>query len=112
MSTETITPDESLATSAEHPVLSVRGVVKRFGSNIVLRRLDLDVHRHEVVVLLGASGSGKSTLLRCANLLERVDDGQIFLSGTDITDPASTQIRFVRRSGSYSSTTTCSRTCQ
>ena len=74
MSTETTTPDESLATSAEHPVLSVQGVVKRFGSNIVLRRLDLDVHRHEVVVLLGASGSGKSTLLRCANLLERVDD--------------------------------------
>ena len=88
MSTETITPDESLATSAEHPVLSVQGVVKRFGSNIVLRRLDLDVHRHEVVVLLGASGSGKSTLLRCANLLERVDDGQIFLSGMDITDPS------------------------
>ena len=87
MSTETTTPEESLATSAEHPVLSVQGVVKRFGSNIVLRRLDLDVHRHEVVVLLGASGSGKSTLLRCANLLERVDDGQIFLSGTDITDP-------------------------
>ena len=73
MSTETTTPEESLATSAEHPVLSVQGVVKRFGSNIVLRRLDLDVHRHEVVVLLGASGSGKSTLLRCANLLERVD---------------------------------------
>ena len=88
MSTETTTPDESLATSAEHPVLSVQGVVKRFGSNIVLRRLDLDVHRHEVVVLLGASGSGKSTLLRCANLLERVDDGQIFLSGMDITDPS------------------------
>ena len=76
MSTETTNPEESLATSAEHPVLSVQGVVKRFGSNIVLRRLDLDVHRHEVVVLLGASGSGKSTLLRCANLLERVDDGQ------------------------------------
>lgn len=38
-------------------------------------------------MLLGASGSGKSTLLRTANLLERVDDGQIFLSGEDITDP-------------------------
>ena len=82
--------NEALARTARSvtPVLRAVGVVKRFGSNIVLRRLDLDVHRHEVVVLLGASGSGKSTLLRCANLLERVDDGQIFLSGMDITDPS------------------------
>lgn len=69
------------------PVLDMRGIVKRFGDNVVLRRLDLAVDAHEVVVLLGASGSGKSTLLRTANLLERVDDGQIFLSGADITDP-------------------------
>ncbi|WP_175957203.1 amino acid ABC transporter ATP-binding protein [Schaalia sp. Marseille-Q2122] len=69
------------------PVLDVQRVVKSFGSNMVLRGLDLSVQSHEVVVLLGASGSGKSTLLRCANLLERVDDGQIFLSGEDITDP-------------------------
>ena len=72
--------------NAEGPVLDVRGVVKRFGRNVVLRRLDLTVDPHEVVVLIGASGSGKSTLLRTANLLERVDDGQIFLSGVDITD--------------------------
>ncbi|MDO5092884.1 MAG: amino acid ABC transporter ATP-binding protein [Propionibacteriaceae bacterium] len=71
----------------EGTVLDVRGVVKRFGRNMVLRRLDLTVDPHEVVVLIGASGSGKSTLLRTANLLERVDDGQIFLSGLDITDP-------------------------
>lgn len=69
------------------PVLDVRGVVKTFGSNVVLRGLDLEVAQHEVVVLLGASGSGKSTLLRTVNLLERVDDGQILLSGVDITDP-------------------------
>ena len=54
---------------------------------MVLRGLDLSVGSHEVVVLLGASGSGKSTLLRTANLLEQVDDGRIFLAGTDITDP-------------------------
>ena len=69
------------------PVLDVQGVVKRFGDNVVLNRLDLTVDQHEVVALIGASGSGKSTLLRCVNLLEQVDDGQIFLSGTDITDP-------------------------
>ena len=81
------THEASPASDNTTPVLSAVGVVKRFGDNVVLRGLDLDVAAHEVVVLLGASGSGKSTLLRCANLLERVDDGQIFLSGVDITDP-------------------------
>ena len=74
--------------AASTPVLEAKRVVKRFGDNVVLRGLDLAVNSHEVVVLLGASGSGKSTLLRCANLLERVDDGQIFLAGEDITDPS------------------------
>jgi polar amino acid transport system ATP-binding protein len=69
------------------PVLSVEGVVKRFGAETVLRGIDLDVPEHGVVVLIGASGSGKSTLLRCANLLEVVDDGVIRLDGEDITDP-------------------------
>src|SRR5690606_6053566 len=54
----------------------------------VLRGIDLDVARHEVVCLIGASGSGKSTLLRCVNVLETVDDGAIFLNGEDITDPS------------------------
>jgi ABC-type polar amino acid transport system ATPase subunit len=69
------------------PVLDMRGIVKVYGSHPVLRGVDLAVHQHEVVVLIGASGSGKSTLLKTANLLERIDDGQIFLSGADISDP-------------------------
>ena len=69
------------------PVLEMRGIVKVYGTNPVLRGVDLAVHQHEVVVLIGASGSGKSTLLKTVNLLERIDDGQIFLSGTDISDP-------------------------
>ncbi len=69
------------------PVLRVDKVVKRFGGNTVLQGLSLTVAPHEIVVLLGASGSGKSTLLRVINLLEQVDDGQVFLHGTDITDP-------------------------
>ena len=69
------------------PVLSVRGLVKRYGSSLVLDGIDLDVHEHEVVVLIGSSGSGKSTLLRCVNLLEELDDGQILLDGEDISDP-------------------------
>jgi polar amino acid transport system ATP-binding protein len=68
-------------------VLEVRGVVKAFGGNVVLRGVDLAVGEHQVVALIGGSGSGKSTLLRCVSLLETVDDGQILLDGQDITDP-------------------------
>jgi polar amino acid transport system ATP-binding protein len=69
------------------PVLSLRGVVKAYGDRTVLDGIDLDVAEHQVVVLIGASGSGKSTLLRCVDLLEEIDDGQIFLDGRDISDP-------------------------
>ncbi|MFL5081305.1 MAG: amino acid ABC transporter ATP-binding protein [Microvirga sp.] len=69
------------------PVLEVRGVVKAFGDNVVLRGIDLEVDEHQVVALIGGSGSGKSTLLRCASLLETVDDGQVLLDGEDVTDP-------------------------
>jgi polar amino acid transport system ATP-binding protein len=69
------------------PVLRVEGVWKSFGDAPVLRGIDLEVHAHEVVALIGASGSGKSTLLRTINLLERVDDGRIWLGDQDVTDP-------------------------
>lgn len=69
------------------PVIEARGVRKRFGDHDVVRGIDLSVGTHEVVVLIGASGSGKSTLLKTMNLIEGIDDGQIFLSGEDITDP-------------------------
>jgi polar amino acid transport system ATP-binding protein len=68
-------------------VLSLENIHKNFGTNEVLRGINLDIHEHQVVVLIGASGSGKSTLLRCVNLLERIDDGRIILSGDDISDP-------------------------
>lgn len=68
-------------------VLDVRGVRKVFGDHVVLDGIDLELAKHEVVVLIGASGSGKSTLLRTVNLIERVDDGQILLNGDDLTDP-------------------------
>jgi polar amino acid transport system ATP-binding protein len=61
--------------------------VKIFGDLEVLRGVNLSVHEHEVVALIGASGSGKSTLLRCIGLLETVDDGQVWLDDQDITDP-------------------------
>ncbi|WP_432939336.1 amino acid ABC transporter ATP-binding protein [Kribbella sp. CA-253562] len=68
-------------------LLSLRGVRKSYGANVVLDNFDLDVEAGQCVVLIGASGSGKSTLLRCVNLLETVDDGVIELDGEDITDP-------------------------
>jgi len=68
-------------------VLQVRHLVKRYGEHTVLDGVDIEVAEHEVVVLIGASGSGKSTLLRCVNLQEDLDDGQILLDGTDISDP-------------------------
>jgi polar amino acid transport system ATP-binding protein len=69
------------------PVLRVENVRKVFGPHVVLDDVDLDVPSHTVTVLIGASGSGKSTLLRCANLLETVDDGAIWLDDQEITDP-------------------------
>jgi len=80
-------PSPGAPLPAGSPLLSVRGVRKAFGDHVVLDDLSLDVHAHQVVVLIGASGSGKSTLLRCIDLLEDVDDGVIELEGQDITDP-------------------------
>lgn len=68
-------------------VLQASGLWKSFGEKQVLRGIGLTLDRHEVVALVGASGSGKSTLLRCLNLLEPIDDGQIFLGEEDISDP-------------------------
>jgi polar amino acid transport system ATP-binding protein len=73
------------AQPTEHFV-SVVDVSKSFGDNVVLRHVDLDVHEHNVVCLIGASGSGKSTLLRCINLLEPVDEGTISVDGETITN--------------------------
>ena len=70
------------------PVIEIRGVTKSFGELEVLKGIDLAVHEHEAVALIGASGSGKSTLLRCIDLLEEIDDGDVFLDGEVITDPA------------------------
>ncbi len=66
------------------PMLQLKGIHKRFGALEVLKGVDLDVQRGEVVCVLGPSGSGKSTLLRCVNLLEPPEEGEIVLEGRDI----------------------------
>ena len=86
------------------PMLSLKGVRKRFGDLEVLKGVDLDVAKGEVICILGPSGSGKSTLLRCVNLLEPPEQGEIFLEGKDIckgpgsgTGESSWNLDFVRQ---------------
>jgi polar amino acid transport system ATP-binding protein len=69
------------------PLLRLDDVHKRYGREEVLRGVDLEIARSEVVCLIGSSGSGKSTLLKCVNLIEPVTAGRIFLDGQEITAP-------------------------
>ena len=70
-------------------IISVRGLEKHFkGGDIkALNGVDTDIHKGEVLVVIGPSGSGKSTFLRCLNLLELPTGGTITFEGVDITDP-------------------------
>ncbi len=68
-------------------MIKVNGLHKSFGNLEVLKGIDTDIRKGEVVVIIGASGSGKSTFLRCMNLLEVPQKGEIFIDGTNITDP-------------------------
>ena len=81
------------------PVIEISGVTKSFGELEVLKGVDLEVAEHEAVALIGASGSGKSTLLRCIDLLEDIDDGDIFLDGDVITDPSVNSVEVRRKLG-------------
>jgi polar amino acid transport system ATP-binding protein len=81
------------------PVLELRGVTKYYGQRQVLAGIDLTVEQGAAVALIGASGSGKSTLLRCIDLLEDIDDGDIYLDGEPITDPGTDPVPIRRRLG-------------
>ena len=65
-------------------ILAIRGLTKNFGSVEILKGVDLEVNKGEVVSIIGASGSGKTTLLRCVNLLEDFNGGEIVLDGEAI----------------------------
>jgi polar amino acid transport system ATP-binding protein len=85
-------------------MVKLDGIHKRFGALEVLKGVDLEVAKGEVVCILGPSGSGKSTLLRCVNLLEPPEEGEIFLEGHDIckgpgsgTGEQSWELNFVRQ---------------
>lgn len=69
-------------------LIKVTDLQKSFGKDLqVLKGIDIEIHKGEVVVVLGPSGSGKSTFLRCLNRLEEPTGGHIYFEGTDITDP-------------------------
>lgn len=65
-------------------VVHIKDVHKSFGTQKVLRGINMEVRRGEVAVILGSSGSGKSTLLRCFHLLEDIDQGELYLEGKQI----------------------------
>jgi polar amino acid transport system ATP-binding protein len=65
-------------------IVSIRGLWKSFGDVPVLKGIDLDVHRGEVVTIIGPSGSGKTTLLRCINLLDTYDAGSVTIDGVEV----------------------------
>lgn len=65
-------------------MISVKNLVKKFGKNDVLKGMDAEIKKGEVVVIIGPSGSGKSTFLRCLNLLEEPTDGEIVFEGKAI----------------------------
>ncbi|MBQ8896146.1 MAG: amino acid ABC transporter ATP-binding protein [Clostridia bacterium] len=67
-------------------MISVKGLEKSFEDTAVLKGVSIDIHKGDVVCVIGASGSGKSTFLRCLNLLEKPTGGQIFFDGDDLTD--------------------------
>ena len=74
-------------TTDKELLIKVDKLEKKFDDLEVLKGIDLEIDKGDVIVIIGASGSGKSTFLRCLNLLEEPTGGKIFFEGTDITDP-------------------------
>lgn len=70
------------------PAIQIIDLHKYFGDLEVLKGIDFQIDRGEVVCIVGPSGSGKSTLLRCVNLLEEPTSGQVLIDGINITDPS------------------------
>lgn len=67
-------------------LIEIKNLYKYFGKNEVLKGLDIQIKKGEVVVMIGPSGSGKSTFLRTMNLLEKPTDGQVYFEGVNIAD--------------------------
>ena len=79
------------------PIVKITGLRKRFGTNEVLKGIDLDIAPGEVVAIIGKSGSGKSTLLRCINGLETFDQGAISVDGQALKHDDAAAMRALRQ---------------
>ena len=73
-----------MSKSTNDVILEVKGLKKNFGSNQVLKGVDIEIHMGEVIAIIGPSGCGKSTFIRCLNFLEQPDDGEIIYHGQDL----------------------------
>lgn len=74
------------AENKNNAVISIRHLQKRFGDHEVLKDIDFDIYKGDVVCIIGASGSGKSTLLRCVNMLETPTNGEIYFDGEPLPE--------------------------
>ncbi len=85
--------------TAEAPfsIVDIRQLRKRYGTNEVLKGVDLDVKRGEVIAIIGKSGSGKSTLLRCINGLEEFQEGTLHVEGQPLKHDDAKAMRELRR---------------
>jgi phosphonate transport system ATP-binding protein len=87
----------ALPVAGDDLVVAVKGVSKRFGANLAVDDVSLDVYRSELVVLVGLSGSGKSTLLRCLNGLHPVSSGTVEVGGVRVDRASRGELRGLRR---------------
>ena len=98
---QTIRPNEPTTCMVEEqtPLMHITHMKKSFGTFDVLRDINLDVHKGEVISIIGPSGTGKSTFLRCLNLLEHPTGGSILINGQDILSPDADVPMLRRRMG-------------
>lgn len=78
-------------------MIKTTALSKSFGENQVLKGIDVEIEKGEVVVVIGPSGSGKSTFLRCLNLLEKPSEGQIIFDDQEITQSSEAELNKIRQ---------------